>query len=770
MSKDTVFNLLNKEEMYYPEYFNGLPSEEEQFALLTKFRSLNEDSFSVDQKEYEETEKSFKFLNEILEKRDYFDNVRNITNQLLSNKDPTEVFSSMFPSNKVQAEIYRSQFTDACDLILNKEHVDWSKLNLPWFEFKNEYGMAGSVLSYDLKINWNVDYWTQEAKNLFFKFWRDRYSKTVVFMSPAKLPAGGVGFFDAENEDSKITTFKFVFYENHNVNIDYHKRRKLLTEEQKISQEADRYRIHLLLEAERLCWKLWREKNMFTIKEGDPIEYISRVKRKNEQNEIAFKEAFSMLIEYDRAMGLPITDPDRDFKFAEPINVAEYQKWLTRKGRVIEEGSDESMFIKNLFQKDKEAKIKPMKFSFIPIIIEEFINEQARSDRQDEIIRNQSGQITSINGKKQSVSSEKNNLLHIVKTGNVNEDLKNVQEILLHNNNNNKDNNQEETVITDEIDPDNNSITSIKIEDENIDLTKGDSELSFEKIKEINADVLTLDIPEKEAFKNEDDLNEKFSNVLSAISEVSEAKRKIEKQGFVVVDSNDKKSIPKGNPYLDLFENDSFEPDTDVEIKEAVDLKLTENKEMNVVKTDEIYNEENSDTDSLLYGKMLSKIEGEDQEEGETSGENGQGGEKPVWIKEGMLATTEDRQKFNEKRNQYIDRKKRIKSKTKKVFDRNKQIEKMKNEWQKFPPIKEEGGFWDLAISKIGNFKDGAAKLWENRVKFNNDVTEKKKISFIKNIADKFNRERKNKYKTEEVNIVILEEDLTVKKRNKLKM
>lgn len=168
-----------------------------------------------------------------------------------------------------------------------------------------------------------MDYWNLESRNLLFKFWRDRYSKTVLFMSPAKLPAGGVGFFDAELEASKITTYKFVFYDTHKVNQEYEKRRKMLIEEQKISQEADKYRLHLLLEAERLCWKMWRYKNIFLIKEGDDLDYIKRVKRKNDQNEIAFKSAFSLLIEYDRAMGLPITDPDRDFKGAEPINIAE---------------------------------------------------------------------------------------------------------------------------------------------------------------------------------------------------------------------------------------------------------------------------------------------------------------------------------------------------------------------------------------------------------------------------------------------------------------
>lgn len=165
-------------------------------------------------------------------------------------------------------------------------------------------------------------------------------------MSPAKIPAGGIGFFDAENEASKITTFRFVFYESHKVNQEYQKRRKLLIEEQKVSQPADRYRLQLLLEAERLCWEMWQFKNVFQIKEGDPINYIRRVKSRMEQNEIAFKTAFASLIEYDRSMGLPITDPDRDFKGADPINVAEYIKWLSRPGRVIEEGSDEDIFLK----------------------------------------------------------------------------------------------------------------------------------------------------------------------------------------------------------------------------------------------------------------------------------------------------------------------------------------------------------------------------------------------------------------------------------------
>lgn len=750
MNKEPNFKLLNPVEYYYPDYFKNIPSEEEQHSLLIRYRGVNRDILN-EEDDVEEIEKSFKIMNELLEKRDYFENVRNIANQLLSNKNPTELFTNMFPNGKIQAEIYRSQFTDACDLILNKDHINWDRMNLPWYNFKKDNGMAGSLLDYSLKINWNNDFWTSEAKKLFLKYWRDRYSKTVLFMSPAKLPSGGVGFFDAEYESSKINIYKYAYYDSHKVNLDYEKRVSLLKEEQRISQEADKYRIQLLLEAERLCWKMWREKNIFSIKEGDSIEYINRMKRKNEQNEIVFKEAFALLIEYDREMGLPITDPDRDFKGAEPINVAEYKKWLTRKGRVIDEDGDENMFLENLFKLNKGVKVKPLKPSFVPLIIEEFVNEQARSDRQNNILRNQSGSIISIDGQKQNAIIKKIETIHIVQSSDQNENLQNTQNQIL------KTVLKENTILNDENkDAKENNAVFLNVE-------KKDVKTEVKESIQINESISTIEVPEKERFENKEDLENKFSSILNKIDQVAKDKKEVEKQGFVVIDANKNKKIPKGNPYEMLFADLAHE-DEEKDIKESVDISLQENRPLTNDEIDKLYNE-NDDDKNLIYSQTI------EESEDEKGGKDGEGEEKPVWIKEGMLATEEDRRDFNEKRKLYLERKERIKSKTTKVFDRNKQIEKMRSEWKNFPPVKDEGSFWDIAKGTVASFKEGAKNMWKNRVKLNLQGNELNKINALKSLADRVNKIRRQRYDSiEDANIVIYEQDLTKpKKRFKIR-
>lgn len=732
---ENKMKLLNEIEMYYPNYFSSIPNEEEQFTILTKYREFKKNNNIVKTEEDKEVEKSFHLLNEMIEKKDYFDGVRIIINQLLSNQEPADIFKKMYPNTAVQSEIYKSQFTDACDLILNKDQVDWEAMNIPWYEYKKENGFT--LYNTELKINWNMDYWNQESRNLLFKFWRDRYSKTVLFMSPAKLPAGGVGFFDAESESSKITTYKFVFYESHKVNQEYEKRRKSLIEEQKISQEADKYRLHLLLESERLCWEMWKYKNIFLIKEGDDLDYIRRVKRKNDQNEIAFKSAFALLIEYDRAMGLPITDPDRDFKGAEPINIAEYKKWLTRKGRIVNENSDESMFIKNLENKDKEARVKPLKMSFIPIIIEDFVNEQARQDRKEGILRNKSGMIIS-SASEDTVDSSN---INVIKTLDNNQNLENIKNELSKNNNLNVDKEKNKIVINE-----NNLSNEIK----------------------------AIILPENEEFKDKEDLNNKFSNILSKIKEVSEDKKEIEQQGFIVIDPNKKREIPRGNPYLKLFNEVDFEKDTDKEIKESVNITLSENKVIDETKVSEIETEE--DVESLIYNKMLKVIDGTEdnvsEEEGSTTTTTTENAE-PVWIKEGNLATPEDRKNFNEKRKKLHEKRERIKQKTMKVFDRNKQIEKMQSSWVKFPEIKEEGNFWEVARSKIGSFKESASLLWKDRIKFNITGNEMQKMNVLKSLSNKFivsRKEFQNDSLSDELSIQVYENDLKSKKKKRFKI
>lgn len=733
MSNKKELKLLNPIEMYYPDYFKNLPSEEEQHALLVRYRTLIKNSISYEDKEIEETDRSFKILNEILEKRDYFENVRNIMNQLLSNKHPGQLFVSMFPSNRTQSEIYRSQFTDACDLLLNKDKVDWERMNLPWYNFKNEFGGAVNDLNYELKINWNIDYWTQEAKSSLFKFWRERYSKIAIIMSPAKNPAGGVGFFDAENVASKSTSYKFVFNKNHKVNMEYERRTANLKKEQVISQDVDKYRLHLLLEAERLCWTMWKDKNLFLIKEGDSIGYITRVKRKNEQNEIAFKEALGLLIEYDKNMGLPITDPDRDLKGAEPINAAEYRKWLTRSGRVVEEDSDEDIYLKNLFKKNKDVQVKPINPSFIPMFLEEYVKDQIKTDKQNNIIRNKSGLIVSIDGEHQR---------------------------------------QEEKTFNIDLGKDLNGLERIKLTQDNL-LNQSKSNTDQIQVK-VLSEPENLNIPEKEKFNSQSDLKEQFSDVLGKISDVTKEKEIIEKKGYMLIDSNNSKKIPKGHPYANIFNELEEVEDTDGEIKEAINIKLEENRDLSKNEVEDIYNKNDHENDLIFDSYLTEEAKKEEEKSEEETGKSGsiidESGEESIWIEEEAPVSDIDKNKLNSRRSKYLERKKNIQKKTIKVFDRNKQVEKMQSEWKTFPPVKNEGSFIEVAQDAISSFKEGAKSLWKNRIKFNIKGNELNKISIVKRISERFNKERKQKYDSIEDHSIAIYETEIKPTKNRLKM
>lgn len=753
--KNKKLALLNPIEMYYEDYFSSIPNEEERYSILTNYRDFQKNqSYGENNKDYSDIEKSFKLFLEFSEKIDYFSGVRNIVNQLLSDKDPTEIFEKMFPNSQAQAEVYKSQFTDACDIIIHRDEIDWKRMNIPWYDYHKENNF--SFKNIDIKLNWNIDFWNQEARKLLFKFWRERYAKTVLFMSPAKLPSGGTGFFDSEFEAAKVTTYKFVYYDTHKVNQEYSKRTKMLKEEQKISQDADKYRLHLLLEAERTAWVMWRYKNIFLIKEGDNSDFIGIVRRKNEQNEIAFKMALSDLIEYDRAMGLPITDPDRDFKGAEPINVAEYKRWLTRKGRIIEENSDEYIFLKNLEKKDESSKVKPLKLNFIPIMIEDFVDEQSRMDRREGIVRNKSGIIVSEEEKNKSY----NKSINISKTLDNNQNIENVKKALSKNYTNhfieeekNDTVNKDENLIHNDVNTDNEKINLAKKE--------------IPKIKNEDASINFNILPENEEFKSKGDLNSKFSNVLEKIKNVSKEKNEIENQGFIVIDPNVKREIPKGNPYLSLFDNKEKEPESISDEQLSNFIKNNENKEMS--EDNSITIEKEQDLEYLLYDKMIEFVE-EDKDKDKDKGEGDKGSDdiEPIWIIEGKLLTSEARRDFSEKRKKLLEKRKRIKEKTIKVFDRNKQIEKMKSEWVSFPEIKDEGSFWDITKSKLESFKEGAATLWKDRIQFNLKGNEIKKISILKNISAKFKTDKNYiNSNSEELSVHVYENDLKNTQKNR---
>lgn len=273
-----------------------------------------------------------------------------------------------------------------------------------------------------------------------------------------------------------------------------------------------------------------------------------------------------------------------------------------------------------------------------------------------------------------------------------------------------------------------------------------------------------------EKFKSKSDINDKFSSVLSKIKSVSTEKTRVEKLGYIVIDPNEKRSVPKGNPYLDLFNDDEYVEETEEEIKSVVSHNLSLNKNMDEKKVDEIHKDQ--DEESLMYDKMLEIIDGKSDENAGDSDESSSGDgthdEKPVWVREGMIDNEEDRVKFKSNRQKAIEKRNRIKSKTSKVFDRNKHLENMKSEWIKFPEIKDEGNFWDVAISKVSSFKESAKVLWKDRVKFNITGNEKNKISIVKNIRQKIKSLREKNVtidNADDMSIKVYENDVTKKKR-----
>ena len=59
--------------------------------------------------------KAMMFLNEKLRQQNYFTEVRNIVNLLLTGASPVDVFQTLFPLQESEIEAYKAKFSDACD-------------------------------------------------------------------------------------------------------------------------------------------------------------------------------------------------------------------------------------------------------------------------------------------------------------------------------------------------------------------------------------------------------------------------------------------------------------------------------------------------------------------------------------------------------------------------------------------------------------------------------------------------------------------------------
>lgn len=250
-------------------------------------------------------------------------------------------------------------------------------------------------------INWNPDYWTEEEKNLIFNFWVERYSKYNTNMSITESsPAGGYGFFDAERESIKYTTNLDISSPEHPIHIAFLKRRELLLNEQKISQLEDKIRLELIINAEFQSYKLWLNKNLFTISIYDPNYYIKQIKSKLSFLESLYKGALAQLIEYDRKYKHPISNPDRDL-LNNPISFYEYKSWLTRGSRVLPDNSDDAIIIKNNITEENEIVYAAIyannEYTYIPNFLYQIQEDREKIDFAKGIKRTKSGHIESIN-------------------------------------------------------------------------------------------------------------------------------------------------------------------------------------------------------------------------------------------------------------------------------------------------------------------------------------------------------------------------------------
>lgn len=476
-------NLLYPLSMYYVGAIEGVPTLEEQYQILAESREYSEKTKTrIDPYSIDEPVIALNLMMEKLEQYEYFEGVRNIVNNLLSqNRKPQELFRSLFPNSEEKVNIFKSQFSDACDLICMGDKVDWKKMGLSWYNFDVPINNKNNI---SLKMDWSPDYWTLEEKTQLFNFWRERYSRVIINMSPSGKPAGGIGFFDAERHSLRFKTYRPTYSENHQVNLDFKRRRDELLKEQEISQPADKLRIELLLNVEYQAWEWWKIKNVYKIKQHDPVYFINKTKEKIFYHESLYKEAFAQLIEYDRMHNFAVADPDRDFK-KDPMTIVEYRSWLEREGREIPQKSDDDILLENVWSEGPlgniTGKVPPkMKNDFIPTFIDEYHRNQQRSDRKKGIERSKSGVIIKINGelKERSTLERPDVIKNLKKTNNLQEDIitfksnvddgrPEIEEIDLESINHN-DNRKDKISLTKKEDINNNTVDKNHEEDDEI--------------------------------------------------------------------------------------------------------------------------------------------------------------------------------------------------------------------------------------------------------------------------------------------------------------
>lgn len=546
-------------------------------------------------------------------------------------------------------------------------------------------------------MNWYPDYWTKEERDLLFKFWRERYSKTIINMSPSGKPSGGLGFFDSEWQSYKYKTFKPVYLDTHVVNENFFKRRNALLKEQKISQPADRYRIQLLLEAEKKSWIWWKQVNLFKSKSGDPTSFIQQVKDRNSCLEMAYKEAFAQLIEYDRESGFALADPDRDLK-KHPLTIMEYRNWLEREGRDIEKGSEDDLILENIWAGMPNTKssedLPSLKENFIPEILEEYHRNQERSDRHNGIKRSMTGDI--INSPKDDKKRAK---IDFNSSGHLSEDIKKFRE---------------KYGITRE----NKSIDILSVNNDiHVDINKFDKELETQ-LKDIITHFSDKKQEDVGAFPAENmssltfpplPKENPYSNITDLTLKEKEEGHYEEEKDFLSLDEINR-LLEQKNRHKEMPENNLVIPN---EIKEDQKQKVITVNDYEIKNdTSDDNNQADSDDESIFAMPSWEDKESQDN----------------VIIPKNFSTH---------------DKIRRIKRKNRKIFDRNRQLKHIKKSWVSLPK-REENNFWLSTKGKINDFKSVTKNMWDNRVKhlLSIEVPEQNALLKIKSVEFKSIKDR----------------------------
>lgn len=128
-------------EMYYPDSVSTLNEEEQDNIIQNCNEYIKKTGKNIDPNDEHLEVQALFLMSEQIKQESYFSGVRHIVNMLLSNnRTPVELFRALFPNSEEEIETFKTQFADACDLILLKDQIDWDRMNLSWYEYAKEQG------------------------------------------------------------------------------------------------------------------------------------------------------------------------------------------------------------------------------------------------------------------------------------------------------------------------------------------------------------------------------------------------------------------------------------------------------------------------------------------------------------------------------------------------------------------------------------------------------------------------------------------------------